>query len=419
VLRDLLAPWRRATTWWALTHIATGVVVGTITFSVTIALLATSVGLLIVLPLAVPVVWLLFVSSRILAAVERSRLAALLGVDLDDPVPPLVGRTWWQRWKERARTRERWKEIGHHLLLLPLGVGGFVLTTVAWCGSAALVGLPFYIYALPEESAKFGLFVLDPGLVPVLFALVGVIGIVFLAPWVTVGFGLLDGLTARTLLGPNRKRDLRAQVTQLESSRSAAVDSAEAERKRIERDLHDGAQQRLVSLAMDLGTARERIDTDPESARTLVVEAHEDAKAALRDLRDLVRGFHPAILEDRGLDAALSAVVARSPVPVTLNIDVEPRPPASVESTAYFVISEAITNVATHSRASEAWVTINRRGDRLVVEVRDNGAGGAAPERGTGLRGLHDRVNALDGTMHLLSPPGGPTTLLVELPCAS
>jgi signal transduction histidine kinase len=202
-------------------------------------------------------------------------------------------------------------------------------------------------------------------------------------------------------------------------SRTAAVDSAEAERRRIERDLHDGAQQRLVALAMDLGQAAEQFDTNLDTAKELVVGAHQEAKAALSDLRNLVRGIHPAILEDRGLDPALSAVVARSPVPVTLKVDVADRPPAAIESTAYFVVTEALANVAKHAKATKATVTIVRQGDRLVVEVTDNGAGGADPAAGTGLKGLAERVAAVDGWMKVLSPLGGPTTVLVEMPCGS
>ncbi|HET8930366.1 MAG TPA: sensor histidine kinase, partial [Acidimicrobiales bacterium] len=193
--------------------------------------------------------------------------------------------------------------------------------------------------------------------------------------------------------------------------------------RRIERDLHDGAQQRLVALAMDLGAARERLDTDPEIGKRLVVKAHEESKEALREIRDLVRGIHPVILEDRGLDAALSAVVARCSFPVELSVDssVESgdRLPATVESAAYYVVSEALTNVERHAEASRATVTIARRGNRLIVEVGDDGRGGADRTRGTGLAGLTERAAAMGGTLDLLSPPGGPTTLLVELPCAS
>ncbi len=170
---------------------------------------------------------------------------------------------------------------------------------------------------------------------------------------------------------------------------------------------------------MGLGAARARLEEDPEGGARMVAEAHEDAKAALKEIRDLVRGIHPVILEDRGLDAALSAVVARSPVPVRLDVDVAVRPPAAVESAAYFVVSEALTNVARHAQATEAAVTIVRAGDRLVVEVRDNGVGGADPELGTGLAGLRGRVTGMGGRMDIVSPRGGPTTLLVELPCGS
>jgi len=245
------------------------------------------------------------------------------------------------------------------------------------------------------------------------------VGLVFGAPWLTKLLAWLNLAIARLLLAPRRKDALGAQVTKLETSRAAAVDSAEAERRRIERDLHDGAQQRLVALAMGLGNARERLDQDPEAGRQLVADAHEEAKAALREIRDLVRGIHPVILEDRGLDAALSAVVARSPVPVALQVDVAERPPPAVESTAYFVVSEALANVARHAGATRASVAIVRGGDRLVVEVRDDGRGGATVGAGTGLVGLRDRVTALGGSLHVVSPAGGPTTLLAELPCGS
>jgi signal transduction histidine kinase len=210
-------------------------------------------------------------------------------------------------------------------------------------------------------------------------------------------------------------------VTELETSREAAVDSAEAERRRIERDLHDGAQQRLVALAVTLGEARQQLDADPDSdaGRELVARSHDEAKAALQEIRDLVRGIHPVILEDRGLDAALSAVVARSPVPVQVDVTLAERLPATVESAAYFVVSEALVNVARHAQAHRAWVTVAKVSDRLLVEVRDDGRGGADEARGTGIAGLRSRVASLGGWMHVTSPPGGPTTLIVELPCAS
>jgi len=224
---------------------------------------------------------------------------------------------------------------------------------------------------------------------------------------------------ARALLGPTAEEEHRTEVARLETQRGAAVDSAESERRRIERDLHDGAQQRLVALAAGLGAAKEKLEVDPDEGRRMVAEAHDEAKAALKEIRDLVRGIHPVILEDRGLDAALSAVVARSPIPVVLDVQLAGRLPPAVESAAYFVVTEALTNVAKHAGATRAHVSIAQAAGRLVVEIRDNGVGGADPERGSGLRGLRHRVNGLGGALYVVSPPGGPTTISVEVPCGS
>jgi signal transduction histidine kinase len=388
-------------------------------FAVTIALLATSAGLAITFPLALPFAWLLFVCVRGFGHVERSRLDALLDVTITDPHLPLPEGSWIKRILARVKSGSRWREIAYFLLGLPIAVLQFAVATALWCGSLALVALPLYVNSLPGDTAEFGLFDIGSGIGAVGMSVLGLVSGVVLAPWVTLAMAGLDGALARRLIGPSREAALARQVRQVEARRVAAVDSAEAERRRIERDLHDGAQQRLVALAMDLGRAREHFDHDPAHAQQLVAEAHEEAKAALVELRDLVRGFNPAILQDRGLDAALSAVVARAPIPVGLDVDVTPRPAATVESTAYFIVTEALTNVATHSQATEARVTIARRGDKLVIDVTDNGLGGADPSRGTGLRGLAERVEALGGWMRVLSPAGGPTTVLAELPCES
>ncbi len=219
----------------------------------------------------------------------------------------------------------------------------------------------------------------------------------------------------RTLLG----RRVTERVEQLTRQRTEAVDAAVAERRRIERDLHDGAQQRLTALAIDLGRARAKLDSDPEGARALVEQAHEDSKQALAELRSLARGIHPAILTDRGLDAALSALAARSPVPVEISVDVGARPSVAVESTAYFVVAEALTNAAKHASATRLWVRVWREGDVVVVEIEDNGVGGARIEPGGGLEGLTTRVATVDGTLAVSSAAGGPTIVRGELPCAS
>jgi signal transduction histidine kinase len=198
------------------------------------------------------------------------------------------------------------------------------------------------------------------------------------------------------------------------------VDAAEAERRRIERDLHDGAQQQLVSLAMNLGRAKVRLAEDPEQARALIEAAHADAKQAIVELRNLTRGIHPPVLTDLGLDAALSALAARCPVPVTVDVDAEPRPSPTIESIAYFVVAEALTNVARHAGASAATVQVRRDDGWLRLVVSDNGHGGAdLAASGTGLAGLADRLSAVDGRITVDSPLGGPTVLVAELPCAS
>ena len=418
MIGQLLQPWRTAQTWRTLVHTVLDLPIAIVGFTVTVTLGALTLGLAILLPLAVLTLALLLACTRVLGRVERSRFAALHELELPDPVPPLPEGSAWTRFKAAVLSKPRWREVGYGVLHLPAAVVGFTVVLTAWGASAAMALLPLYVSALPRNTADF--FFVEVGFAGSFVAsLLGIVGLLAVAPWLTVIAGRVQVALGRWLLGPRTDEELAARVAVAESGRVAAIDSAEAERRRIERDLHDGAQQRLVALAMDLGSARERLETDPEGGKELVAEAHEEAKAALREIRDLVRGIHPVILEDRGLDAALSAVVARSPIPVALEVDVAVRPSAAVESAAYFVVSEALANVARHSHATRARVGIVRSGDRLIIEVRDDGVGGADPDSGTGLAGLGDRVRGLGGTMALLSPVGGPTTVLVELPCAS
>lgn len=420
LMSGLLAPWRRpGRLWRSVVYVVLGLPAGIATFTTIVTLASITASLAVTVVLAVPMAWLTFAISRLMAKVERSRAASLLELELVDPVPPLVASNWLRRLWERFRTRARWRELAYHLLLFPLGTFAYVVVVALWCGSVALVTLPAVAGALPGGTAKFGLFEVAPGPAAVGLAAIGVVGLALVAPWATVGLAAWQGGVARRLIGSLGDAELAAQLQRAEGQRSAAVDSAESERRRIERDLHDGAQQRLVALAATLGSARERLDDDPDRGRELVAEAHEEAKAALREIRDLVRGIHPVILEDRGLDAALSAVIARSPVPVHLDVRVDPRPSPEVESAAYFIVSEALTNVARHAHASRAEVAVARAGDRLVVEVHDDGTGGADASRGSGLQGLRDRVTALGGDLRVISPEGGPTTISVELPCAS
>jgi signal transduction histidine kinase len=243
----------------------------------------------------------------------------------------------------------------------------------------------------------------------------GVVGL-FVAPWLTSGIRALDSRAARALLGPSRADELEHRVEQLTETRAGVVDAADAERRRLERDLHDGTQQRLVSLAINLGMARAQAES-AEEAKLAIAEAHEAAKAALAELRDLIRGLHPAVLEDRGLDAALSGIAARMPIPVRLTVDLPRRPAPVIEAVAYFVVSEGLANIVKHSQATEAAIFVQRAGDRLHVIVTDDGVGGADPAHGTGLAGLARRAASVDGTFEIDSPHGGPTLLTVDLPC--
>jgi len=213
-----------------------------------------------------------------------------------------------------------------------------------------------------------------------------------------------------------RARALRERVDDLRGSRQRILDAADAERRRIERDLHDGAQQRMVAVAVTLGLAESMLERDPASAAPLVAQAREEAQLAVKELRELARGIHPALLSERGLGAALEALAARAPVPVEITgVPMVPLPNA-VEAAAYYVVAEALTNVAKYAHATEACVRLSLDPERLRIEISDDGIGGADPSSGTGLRGLCDRVEALDGEIDVYSPPGGGTTITVELP---
>ncbi|MCW2917151.1 MAG: sensor histidine kinase [Actinomycetia bacterium] len=239
-------------------------------------------------------------------------------------------------------------------------------------------------------------------------------------------FGLVAGpqimrghaLFTQRLLAPTREAELASRVHHLTESRSDTVDASAAELRRIERDLHDGAQARLAALGMSIGLAEDLMAKDPETARRLLAEAREASGVALSELRDLVRGIHPPVLAERGLDGAVRALALALPLPVDVDIELPGRPQAPVESAAYFAIAEAFSNVVKHSAAGTAWVHLRHAGGALSMMVGDDGIGGADPARGTGLRGIERRLAAFDGTLAVTSPLGGPTVVTMELPCA-
>jgi signal transduction histidine kinase len=213
-----------------------------------------------------------------------------------------------------------------------------------------------------------------------------------------------------------RARALRERVEDLRGARERIIAAADEERRRIQRDLHDGAQQRLVSLALILSMAESRLESDPDRAAQLIAQAREEAQQAIGELRELAGGIHPAVLSDHGLCAALEALASRAPVPVQVDGELDEKLRPAVEAAAYFVTSEALANVAKYAQASEAFVEVGLKDGYLRLCVRDNGVGGADPQQGSGLKGLRDRVDALDGRLELQSPPGEGTKLTVEIP---
>jgi signal transduction histidine kinase len=359
------------------------------------------------------VVVLLVATIPALTAAQQGLLRVMRGVAI--PPLPRARRTTWPGLMSWLRADTTWRQLAYHALVAPVLALAGLLMPCLWIVGVTLAAIFAYVGLLESFNLKF----IEPGHT-VIYGYLTVLGALALlaAPRVGAAVIRLDIWAARTLLGPSRVTVLEHRVETLTESRAGVVDAADAERRRIERNLHDGAQQRLVSLAMNLGLARAELTGLPEDARQVIAEAHDGAKEALAELRHLVRGLHPAILENRGLDAALSGIAARSPVPVRLDVHVPERVPPTVEAVAYFVVSEALANTAKHAAASRAGVSARRDGDVLRVSVTDDGMGGADPSQGTGLAGLAQRVCSVDGTLYISSPAGGPTTITAELPCA-
>lgn len=253
------------------------------------------------------------------------------------------------------------------------------------------------------------------------------LGPVFLLLWYTTAERLahLNALVIRSLLAPTAQAQLRARVAQLAASRAETVGTQAGELRRIERDLHDGAQARLVSLGMSLGLAEQLLPDDPQAVQQLLTEARASTSSALAELRDLVRGIHPPVLADRGLDGALQALALANPIPTTVVTRLPGRLPAPVESAAYFAVAEALANAIEHAQARHIQITVeftphpSTTAGLLTMRVSDDGRGGARPDGGTGLRGIARRLAAFDGTLTADSPPGGPTEIRMSLPCAS
>ncbi|MFE7506103.1 sensor histidine kinase [Promicromonospora sp. NPDC057488] len=405
-------------------------------------LVLVSAGLVPALGVGVPMLAFWLVVARRFGTAERARVARQTGVRVPAPrpAPEPHRRGVWSRLWARVRDDRAWAAALHAFLgMLTTCLFFSVVTALA---AAAVAAVIFTFVGRDSTLAGW------PGLpwpATVVGALAGAVVLVWAAAALAQYGSYLMVRLAGALLGPSATELARARAAAAEretrvaeaaahtareraavltESRTAAVSAADTERRRIERDLHDGAQQRLVALGVELGVARRLADKDPGHAVAALELAHREIKETLAELRDLVRGIHPAVLSDRGLDAALSALAGRSPVPVRVEVtgDLTPASPAA-QAAAYFVVAEALTNVAKHAAADLVRVHASLVPDdhpaRLRVAVSDDGRGGAALSPGSGLAGLRGRVAALDGTFELDSPPGAGTRLTVEVPCAS
>ncbi len=411
VLRAPVSGWG----WRATVHLVVGFPFAVASFvaTLTIVILAGVLSLTVVLaPVgAALLTWV----TRGFTMVQRSRLHRVLGVAIPGLPGEPAGRGWFGSARARLGNPATWRQVVYHLLALVIGTVGFVVVTVVWSFGAALAAVLTYAHRLPDEHGLLGWNLRSPGMLTGL-TILGV-AVLLAAPWLAGSLADIDASAARALLGPSRTQELTRRVDTLTESREGVVGAANDERRRIERDLHDGTQQRLVSLAMNLGMARTALADAPDPARRAVEEAHEEAKHALSELRGFIRGLHPAVLDDRGLDAALSGIAARAPLPVHVTVNLTRRCSPTVEAIAYFVVSEALTNVARHAQATRARVVVDEAGVGIRVTVADDGVGGADPARGSGLRGLRQRVASVDGALTVVSPEGGPTVITAELPC--
>ncbi len=374
--RDRLPPARLAfppSTWKEIAYLLANLPASLFGFVYVVTVLSVGAGMAVTV-VGLPLLAAGLLGSRLLGRLERARARSLLGVRVEEPSPLPLRRAkggfsrLWMMLKDPVG----WRAALYDFIRLPWGILTFTVVLTS-------------------------LFVLWPVL-----------------PFISRGLSNVDRAMVRGLLSPSD--ELERRIAELESDRGVVVDTAAADLRRIERDLHDGAQARLVNLAMGLGLAKEKLLEDPDAAAAMVEEAHGEVKLALQELRDLARGIHPAVLTDRGLDAALSSVASRCTVPVKVTADLDTRPAEAIEGIAYFTVSELLQNVSKHSGATAATVDVWRSEDRLLIQVWDNGRGGASLEGGSGMRGLAERLGAVDGLFVVDSPVGGPTTVTAELP---
>jgi signal transduction histidine kinase len=401
-------PFRLPFSWWpwrALAYLLTSIPLGIVFLGTSLVFSVTIVGIPF---LGLP-----------LANAERYRLRWLDSAPVTSPhgVPAEPGLGSWARF--RLRQLATWRELGYAVLFAGLWIADGVIALATAGALLIFGGAPLWLWLLPGGHLDFGSQVEIHAVSQAWW-----LPLATLVAWPAVAYLVAAYAAARTalvraLLTRPPEHELHRRVSELVRSRARLAGAFEAERRRIERDLHDGAQQRLTSLAMMLGLAKLELDGATPELRELVTTAYVASREALQELRDLVRGIYPPVLVDRGLEEALLQAAERFPLPVDIDIDLPCRPPEAIESTAYFVVCEALTNVAKHSGASRASIHARRAGDLLTIEIRDDGHGGADASHGSGLVGMADRAAVHGGLVGVSSPAGGPTTIQMQIPCAS
>ncbi|MGW0082641.1 sensor histidine kinase [Streptomyces sp. NPDC003393] len=403
-------------------YVLLGLPIAVVLFTYAVTMVSLGGGLLVTF-LGIPVLAAALAGCRGFGMLERARARGLLGLEVAEPEPlrPRSGNGLLAWTGAVLKSGTSWRSLLYALVQFPWAVFSFVVAVTVWSVGWTLLTYPLWFWVFPVWVGQGGIqlygdehhriYVDNPFEITVT-ALVGLL-FTLATPWIVRALTTVDRVMVHGLLGPSR---LSARVVELESDRGVVVDTAAADLRRIERDLHDGAQARLVALAMDLGLAKEKLAEDPNAAARMVDEAHGEVKTALQELRDLARGIHPAVLTDRGLDAALSAVASRCAVPVRVEVDLAERPAPAIEGIAYFTVSELLQNISKHSRARAASVDVWRSENRLMLQVMDDGVGGADVSAGSGLAGLTERLDAVDGILVVDSPAGGPTRVTAELP---
>ncbi|MGE7386084.1 sensor histidine kinase [Streptomyces sp. NPDC004126] len=426
IMRAVLRAPVAAQTWREFAYLLVGLPLSTLYFSLAVTGVAIGAGLLVTF-VGVPVLAGVLAMCRGFGQVERARVRGMLRVPLADPAPVRAAKGGAvARLGALLKNGSAWRHVLYSVVHLPWAVFTFTTALVLWTTGWSLLLYPLWFWVFPAFTDLPGLPVLqnddyvlylDSPATVVGTAVIG-LGLTLATPWVLRALTSADRVLVSGLLGRSRLDD---RVMELESDRGAVADTAAADLRRIERDLHDGAQARLVALAMDLGLAKEKLTEDPQAAARMVDEAHGEVKIALQELRDLARGIHPAVLTDRGLDAALSSVASRCAVPVRVEVDLAERPAEAIEGIAYFTVSELLQNVSKHAGASArgASVEVWRSGDRLLLRVADDGRGGADASGGSGLAGLAERLDAVDGVFVVDSPEGEGTVVTAELPWRS